>query len=554
MGRKGHWMQQAADSTVRRVERDIEAGVLAADEPIVCASGISPSGPIHLGNLREILTTHLVAEALKERGLNAVHLHSWDDYDRFRKVPAGIPASYEEHIGKPLAAIPDPLGEYDSYASRYIAQFKEAMHQIGVDCQWVRQSEQYPTGRYRAHMRTAMERRHEIFDILARYQTEKLQTRSLEERRADYWPLAVYCAETGKDTTQVLDFDAASGEVTYHSDGVGERRFNLDTDEVLRAKLVWKVDWPMRWMVERVVFEPGGSDHGSPGSSYTVGKDLCPQIFGWRAPDFVKYAFVGTGGATKMSSSQGGVITPGHALRFIEPAILRWMYIRRTPRKEFSIQFGSEIWRTYDEFDRFRQRASAEDGKEQEQFEYRHCTRTSMKDIAVPEVPAPFRVIASAADMTNGNTQQILRIVADHLEDPPALDALAEGAQPRLDCALGWALHCLPEEERLVVRAEPCRSTWDGLDDEVQQAIVLLADGLADNWGLKPLNNLIYGVAKVVRGLPMDTKPDAELKVFQREVFKGIYALLLGADTGPRLPTLILSLGQERVRGLLQPA
>ena len=27
-----------------------------------CASGISPSGPVHLGNLRELMTPHLVAD------------------------------------------------------------------------------------------------------------------------------------------------------------------------------------------------------------------------------------------------------------------------------------------------------------------------------------------------------------------------------------------------------------------------------------------------------------------------------------------------------------
>src|ERR1700729_4512443 len=75
---------------------------------LVVASGISPSGPIHLGNLREVFTTHLVAEALRRRGEDVVHLHSWDDYDRFRKVPAGVDPSFQRYIGLPLARIPDP--------------------------------------------------------------------------------------------------------------------------------------------------------------------------------------------------------------------------------------------------------------------------------------------------------------------------------------------------------------------------------------------------------------------------------------------------------------
>ena len=70
-------------------ERSPETG-----RPLVCASGISPSGPIHMGNLREVFTTHLVAEALRRQGCEVVHLHSWDDYDRFRKVPAGVDPSF----------------------------------------------------------------------------------------------------------------------------------------------------------------------------------------------------------------------------------------------------------------------------------------------------------------------------------------------------------------------------------------------------------------------------------------------------------------------------
>jgi lysyl-tRNA synthetase class 1 len=52
-------------------------------------------------------------------------------------------------------------------------------------------------------------------------------------------------------------------------------------------------------------------------------------------------------------------------------------------------------------------------------------------------------------------------------------------------------------------------------------------------------------------GLPMDTKPTPELKVMQREFFALLYHLLVGRDTGPRLPTLLLAVGADRVRHLV---
>ena len=42
-----------------------------------------------------------------------------------------------------------------------------------------------------------------------------------------------------------------------------------------------------------------------------------------------------------------------------------------------------------------------------------------------------------------------------------------------------------------------------------------------------------------------------EIKTAQRTFFALLYHLLVGRDTGPRLPTLLLAVGQERVRSLL---
>ena len=47
-------------------------------------------------------------------------------------------------------------------------------------------------------------------------------------------------------------------------------------------------------------------------------------------------------------------------------------------------------------------------------------------------------------------------------------------------------------------------------------------------------------------------RPDDELKRAQRAFFIAIYQLICGSDTGPRIPTLLLSLGEERVKMLLR--
>ena len=148
------------------------------------------------------------------------------------------------------------------------------------------------------------------------------------------------------------------GEFVNHIEG-GDASPSLARSKVTQddgdfnGKLVWKVDWPMRWAYERVDFEPGGEDHSSPGSSFTVGKDIV-RTFDWQAPSYAGYGFVGLSGSTKMSSSAGQAPTPGFALKVMEPALLRWLYLRRPPMTKFTIHFGSDIWRQYDEWDAYR--------------------------------------------------------------------------------------------------------------------------------------------------------------------------------------------------------
>lgn len=110
-----------ADEVIEESERR------APGKPVVVASGLSPSGPIHLGNLREVMTPHLVADEIRRRGHQVRHLISWDDYDRYRKVPAGIAGvdeSWAEHIGKPLTSVPAPEG---SAHPNWAEHFKAAM-------------------------------------------------------------------------------------------------------------------------------------------------------------------------------------------------------------------------------------------------------------------------------------------------------------------------------------------------------------------------------------------------------------------------------------------
>jgi lysyl-tRNA synthetase class 1 len=101
------------------------------------------------------------------------------------------------------------------------------------------------------------------------------------------------------------------------------------------------------------------------------------------------------------------------------------------------------------------------------------------------------------------------------------------------------------------VREEPDTKLLASLGDAERESLRLLLEGLDEHWSLEGLTKLVYGVPKIQLGLPLDVKPTPELKAAQRSFFALLYHLLVGRDTGPRLPTLLLAVGQHQVRKLL---
>ncbi len=67
------------------------------------------------------------------------------------------------------------------------------------------------------------------------------------------------------------------------------------------------------------------------------------------------------------------------------------------------------------------------------------------------------------------------------------------------------------------------------------------------------MTSLVYGVPKLARGMALDDKPTDEVKADQKRFFGLLYRLLVGAERGPRLPTLVMALGAERTGTLLTP-
>ncbi|MDR1917382.1 MAG: lysine--tRNA ligase, partial [Christensenellaceae bacterium] len=116
-----HWSEQLAKEVVKKYPDKTE---------YVVASGITPSGSVHVGNYREFVTNYFVARQLKKMGKAVRMIFSWDEFDRFRKVPKnflGTPTAekldYANFIGKPLVDTPSPYGNNESCAKYFENEF-----------------------------------------------------------------------------------------------------------------------------------------------------------------------------------------------------------------------------------------------------------------------------------------------------------------------------------------------------------------------------------------------------------------------------------------------
>jgi lysyl-tRNA synthetase class 1 len=165
-------------------------------------------------------------------------------------------------------------------------------------------------------------------------------------------------------------------------------------------------------------------------------------------------------------------------------------------------------------------------------------------------VVVPFRTLSSVADVTAGSAELISRVIGHVGHAHSSVSDL----EPRLSRAMAWTAEFVAPEDRTIVRTAPDTDRLAALSEREATWLSLLLDWLGTGeLDLEPVTTLVYGVPKLAHGLPVDAAPTDEVKADQKEFFRLLYNLLVDKDRGPRLPTLIVALGADRVRSLLSP-
>ncbi|MBQ4425319.1 MAG: lysine--tRNA ligase [Lachnospiraceae bacterium] len=504
-------------------------------EEYVCAAGISPSGSVHIGNFRDVATSFFVVKALERAGKKARLLFSWDEYDRLRKVPKNVAAvrdDYEQYIGYPYVDVPNPFdSEAASYAEHFEKEFEEAIGPFGIPMDFRHQAQLYRSGAYRDYILTCLKKRGEIFDILDSFRTQEAQ----EGEREAYYPVSIYCPVCHRDTTKILSLSEDDTVAQYRCACGHEGTFDFkkDTD----CKLAWKVDWPMRWAYEGVDFEPGGKDHASPGGSYDNSRVIAEKIFGFQAPYFQGYEFIGIKGvAGKMSGSSGLNLTPDTILKLYQPEVMLWLYSRSEPTKAFDFCFDDGILRQYFEFDK-----QYTDYVEGRADEYNQSVMQNCLTHGNTISTVPMALLVQLGSIVNFNVP-MLETVFEKIGMPYKY----EDFKDRLDRAKYWLEECAPEQANHLRRLRDFE-LYESLSEEEKQEVALLRECLTKGYGgLDELNAELYAIPKKIFG---ENAPN--LKALQGNFFKLVYRLLLARERGPRLYLFLHAMEKGEILRLL---
>ena len=533
-----HW----ADNYAQRIIS--ERGSLTSDHPhYICASGITPSGAVHIGNFREIISVDMVVRALRSRNQPVRFLYFWDDYDAFRAVPSDLPRAeeYRRHLRKPLDDIPALDNNAESYAREREAPIERQLPLLGISAEYMRQSQCYRDGRYADSIQRALRHRDELRSILNRYRTEPLAK--------DWWPISIYSGATNKDTTTILEWDR-EWRLRYRCDETAREEW-IDFRDGRHVKLLWRIDWPMRWQYYGVDFEPAGKDHHSEGGSFDSAKRIAKEVYNYPAPVSFRYDFIrikGQGG--KMSSSSGGTITLADALAIYQPEVLRHLFAGTRPNSEFAISFDLDVIKLYEDYDRceriYYEETHTNEKKALKQrriYELSQIDRPRDRFLPLP----PFRHLCNLVQIVDGDEHKARELANSTLraDKSGASDAAHLNASyqtsllQRIRCAKQWISQYAPPEFTFHLRSiDEVEPSPDELASSITRIINYLkqANGQLD---AELLHNHIYHIAN-------------ETNIEPKRLFTAIYRVLIGKDRGPRLASFIALIGVEPVVSRLE--
>lgn len=484
----GYWLDLAvADILQRFPEGEIRV-----------SSGISPSGPYHIGHFREALTADGLAWGLKQAGRQVRHLHFVDNFDPLRRRYDFLPASFEQYVGWPIYLVPDPEDCHESYAAHFFAQFEQAAGAMGIELEVYSSVAEYQQGRYTELMEQAVQQQTAIKQIL-----EEQSRRQLPD---DWTPI------------QLLQEDKVFRNISLSEwpevkPLVGEGR----------VKFSWRVDWPARWRAFAINAEPYGKEHATKGGSYDTGKAIV-ALWGGEAPYPVPFETINRPGETKkMSSSLGNGVAPAEALEIMPAEILRYFVLKSRPNRVLVFDSGLGLYNLIDEYSRAE--LAVQSGAPHPFTEAYRVAAAGKEQKTIASVPFSHLVaVHQAALGDQAAALDILKRTGYEQTVAAERDVLLR----ELDYVANWLDKYAPAEVKFELQQQlPAVE----LSQQQKEFLAQLARALIeqDRWEGQQVHDAIYATKEAL-GIEAST------------AFAALYRVLLGQDHGPKAGWFLASL------------
>ncbi len=494
-----HWAEVFADTLLQKQKNH------------VLATGITPSGPIHIGNMREILTTDAVFRCLVEKGGDAELIYVADDFDPLRRVyPYLSKEQYEQHVGRPICDIPCPCGNHKSYADHFLSSFLQALKEIGVTPKVYRASEMYRNGEYAESIHVALENTKNIGHII--------ETISKRELPKNWLPFNVCCENCKKlSTTTPISYEYPMIEYNCTCGHHG----TIDIRKGGVGKLPWRVDWPARWKMLGVTFEPCGKDLATVGGARDTGAQIVEQIYKYPHPALLVYEFILLKGKGAMHSSQGTALSAEEMLHMTPPEVLRFLITNNQPQKHLVFDSGLGLLNLVDEYDTEERTYF---GKEEQIKGMKDLKKTYelSQPYKIPKTlphQVPYRHLVTLVQI--GKTWDDIKDVLQRTKQIPK--KLTKEDEHRLmqraDHARYWLVHFAPDIVKFELQPNLPNIQ---LSEEQQQFLSKLKDILPDVlWEAEEIHKAIYQISE-------------QQKIPVKTAFATLYKILLGQENGPR--------------------
>lgn len=315
------WAFEEARKLADRIKR-------SGKNEAILETGYGPSGLPHIGTFGEVLRTTFVMRAFKRlTGIPARIIVFSDDMDGFRKVPTNVPNQemLEQNLEKPLTSVPDPFGEYESFAHHNNAMLRRFLDSFGFEYEFKSSTEAYKSGKFNECLQKILEHYNEVMDIML----PSLR----EERRETYSPFFPICKRTGKVLqVPIIDTNPENSTIVYKDPETGE----LVEISVLdgNCKLQWKADWGMRWVALGVDYEMNGKDLID---SFKLSSKIC-QTIGGTPPVNLTYELFLDDEGKKISKSKGNGLSMDEWLKYAPSESLAY-YMYQAPKRAKRLYF-----------------------------------------------------------------------------------------------------------------------------------------------------------------------------------------------------------------------